>query len=83
MRSVSRIEQIEACLSIPSSVAPLPTILDQSKFALKYEGVKLLVLSQALPLIDENELNNAFEASPTSQYLRKLCFCMKRLLRDN
>lgn len=74
VRSVSRLERIGACLAVPESVAPDNTVLSHVLFALKHEGVNLSLLAQVLPLIDEETLRKAHALSPTSQYLRKVCF---------
>ena len=75
VRSVTRVEQIGNCLAIPASVAPtISCPLAHVLFALKYEGVNLTILAQALPLIGEPQLCQAYADSPTSQYLRKACY---------
>lgn len=74
IRSVSRLERIGNCLAVPESVAPQPELLQQVLFAIKHEGINLAVLSQALPLIPEPTMRAAHTRSPTSQYIRKVCF---------
>lgn len=75
VRPVTRVEKIGDCLAIPPSVAPTTACpLSHVLFALKYEGVNLCILAQALPLIDEPTLRQAVAESPTSQYLRKACY---------
>jgi len=75
VRPVTRVEQIGNCLAVPASVAPTTNCpLAHVLFALKYEGVNLTILAQALPLIDESQLRQAYADSPTSQYLRKACY---------
>jgi len=75
VRPVTRVEKIGDCLAIPPSVAPTTSCpLSHVLFALKYEGINLCILAQALPLIDEPTLRQAVAESPTSQYLRKACY---------
>lgn len=88
VRPVSRVEQISSCLAVPESVAPAPELLPQVLFAIRYEGINLAILAQVLPLICEQTLRNAYAASPTSQYLRKVCylwehFTKKKIQREN
>lgn len=76
IRSVTRIKVIDNCLAVPSAVAPAndASALDHILFALKHEGVNLMILAQILPAVPELELRAAYDASPTSQYLRKACY---------
>ncbi|MEX0902813.1 MAG: hypothetical protein WDZ76_08840 [Pseudohongiellaceae bacterium] len=73
---MTRIEVIGNCLAVPSAVAPAndASALDHILFALKHEGVDLMILAQILPTVPESELIAAYEAGPTSQYLRKACY---------
>lgn len=75
VRSVTRIEIIGSCIAVPASVAPRgDNLLEHLLFALKHEGINLTVLAQALPLLPASTLFSAFQASHTSQYLRKACY---------
>lgn len=75
IRTVSRKERIEQTLAVPASMAPVAAdLLGHCLFALKHEGVDLCILAQALPLIPEPDIRAAYNASPTSQYLRKACY---------
>lgn len=73
IRTVTRKEQIGQTLAIPASMAPAADdLLGHVLFALKHEGTELAILAQALPLIAEPTLRAAIDASPSSQYLRKV-----------
>jgi len=73
VRSVTRIETIGSFTAVPASVAPAgDSLLDHVLFALKHEGINLSILAQILPQITEEELRAAVDASPTSQFLRKV-----------
>lgn len=75
VRSVTRIEVIGHCTAVPVSVAPAGDgLLGHVLFALKHEGINLAIMAQVLPLISETELRTAYDAIPTSQYLRKACY---------
>lgn len=75
IRSVTRIETIGNHTAVPASVAPAgDSLLEHVLFALKHEGINMGILAQVLPLIPEAELRIAYDASPTSQYLRKACY---------
>lgn len=75
VRSVSRLETIGDCLAVPATVAPSDnSVLAHVLFALKHEGINLAILAQALPLVAEPELRDAYDAAPGSQFLRKACF---------
>jgi hypothetical protein len=54
----------------PASDAPLDHLL----FALKHEGLQLQAAVLALKKIDRNDLGQAFAKSPSSAYLRQICF---------
>lgn len=75
VRAVTRKERIEQILAVPTAMAPAADdLLGHVLFALKHEGVDLCILAQALPLIPERDIRAAYNASPTSQYLRKACY---------
>ncbi|MCM2330948.1 Fic/DOC family protein [Geopseudomonas sagittaria] len=74
-RTVTRKEVIGQTLAIPASMAPAADdLLGHVLFALKHEGIDLAILAQVLPLIPEPVIRAAIDASPTSQYLRKVCY---------
>ncbi|MDX5334538.1 MAG: Fic family protein [Marinobacter sp.] len=75
VRAVTRKECIGQTLAVPASMAPdAGDLLGHCLFALKHEGIDLCILAQALPLIPEPKIRAAYNASPTSQYLRKACY---------
>lgn len=75
VRSVTRKEVIGNCIAVPATMAPATNnLLEHVLFALKHEGINLVILAQVLPLIPEFELQAAYDASPTSQFLRKACY---------
>lgn len=75
VRAVTRKELIGSAVAIPANMAPAKDdLLGHILFALKHEGTELAILAQVLPLIAEPELRQAYDAAPTSQYLRKACF---------
>lgn len=50
---------------------PENSIYKQLVFALKYEGINLLVLKKLFELLPENEAAALFQIEPNSQYSRK------------
>ncbi len=75
VQPVTRIERINGALAVPQTVAPeAGDFLAHIIFALKYEGVNLSILAQALPRIEGRLLVEAITQSPSSGYLRKVCF---------
>ncbi len=75
VRSVSRKELVGVCIAVPASMAPASdNLLEHILFALKHEGINLTILAQALPLLPELAMRTAYDASPTSQFLRKACY---------
>lgn len=54
--------------------------VDHLVFALKYDGVDLLVLRSVFEALGADELTRAIERSPTSAYLRRLWFFYEWLL---
>ncbi len=75
VQPVTRIERINGALAVPQTVAPeAGDFLAHIIFALKHEGVNLSILAQALPRIEGRLLVEAITQSPSSGYLRKVCF---------
>lgn len=75
VQPVTRIERINGALAVPQAVAPdAGDFLAHIIFALKHEGVNLSILAQALPRIEGRLLVEAIAQSPSSGYLRKICF---------
>ncbi|WP_260680871.1 Fic family protein [Pseudomonas putida] len=75
VQPVIRIERLNDALAVPKAVAPeARDFLAHIIFALKHEGVNLAILAQALPRIEDRILVQAITQSPSSGYLRKVCF---------
>ncbi|MDR9753278.1 Fic family protein [Pseudomonas sp. SZMC_28357] len=75
VKPVTRVEKTGGALSVPPNLAPAEhDFLAHIMFALKHEGVNLSILAQALPAIDGQTLVTAIQESPSSAYLRKICF---------
>lgn len=75
VQPVTRIERINGALAVPQAVAPeAGDFLAHIIFALKHEGVNLSILAQAVPRIEGRLLVEAIDQSPSSGYLRKVCF---------
>jgi Fic/DOC family len=75
IRPVTRIELIGGALSVPLSVAPRDgDLLAHILFALKYEGVNLAVLAQALPHVPDADILAELRKAPSGIYIRKICF---------
>lgn len=62
------------CVVHPAPRWPGPSGIDHLVFALKNEGVNLLLLKQGLGAIGPARLAEAMARKPTSAYLRRLCF---------
>lgn len=67
----------------PRKFDPGPGTLEQLVFALKFDGVDLLVLKAVLPVLDERELVDALQKAPLSGPLRRLWFLYEWLLRTS
>ena len=75
IRPVSRVLDTPDELQVPKLVAPkTDSLLDHVLFALKYEGVDLQILAEALPKIPGGDLIARLRESPTSAYVRKACY---------
>lgn len=64
----------EGALLVPGRLAPMANCLQQSLFAIKHEGLQLGYLAAALRQVPEEEMREAFLATPNGTYVRKLCF---------
>lgn len=79
VRPVTRVEQRQDELAVPSHVAPAGSApLDHLLFALKHEGTNLQLIAAAVRHIDPGSLLAALSATPTGGYLRKLCCLWER-----
>jgi hypothetical protein len=75
VQPVTHIERINCALAVPPSVAPeAEDFLAHIIFALKYEGVNLSILPQALQRIEDRNLVDAITQSPSRGCLRKVCY---------
>ena len=68
----------EGVMLVPARIAPEQRVLDHVLFALKHEGVNLLVLACALPAVAAEELRQAIAAAPNGVYLRKAGYLWER-----
>ncbi|WP_211237104.1 Fic family protein [Sedimentitalea nanhaiensis] len=66
----------------PHPKRPRRSHYDHMVFALKYEGVNLLILKQVFQKIGAGELQSAINAQPTSGYARRLCFLFEWLTQQ-
>jgi len=83
VRAVKRVERIGDLIAIPAALKPADgDILGHILFALKYEGVNLQILAQALPLVAEPVIREAFNSSPNGKYLRIACFLWEHFNRE-
>ncbi|WP_028312311.1 Fic family protein [Derxia gummosa] len=65
----------DGCLAIPPRAAPTGAApLDHVLFAIRHEGIDLLLLSQALKRIPEADMLAAVAAAPNGQFVRKAGF---------
>lgn len=72
---VSRVLDAPDELQVPKLVAPKTDhLLDHLLFALKYEGINLQILAEALPKIPGEALIAKLRESPTGAYIRKACY---------
>lgn len=60
---------------------PEDTLYKQLVFAIKYEGINLLVLKKLFKILHKNEAKDLFQIEPFSQYSRKLWFLYEWLLK--
>jgi len=67
---------------LPNSAWPGDTIVDHLVFALKYEGVNLLVLKKIFERIEPDALHNYIVSTPSGQYARRLWFLYEFLLQQ-
>ena len=73
--SVTKVTTMTDSLAVPLNVAPTSNApLEHLLFALKHEGLQLQAAILALKKIDRNEVGQAFAKSPSSAYLRQICF---------
>jgi Fic family protein len=61
---------------------PDDTLYKQLVFALKYEGVNLLIFKKLFEVLSADEVKELVQIGPTSQYSRKIWFLYEWLLPD-
>lgn len=61
---------------------PDDTLYKQLVFALKYEGINLLILKKLFEVFNADEIKELVQIEPTSQYSRKIWFLYEWLLPD-
>jgi hypothetical protein len=72
---VTKVTTMADTLAVPASVAPTnESPLEHLQFALKHEGMQLQAAILALKHIQQRDVGIAFNASPSSAYLRQICF---------
>lgn len=73
--SVTKVTAMTDTLTIPSSVAPTSDApMEHLHFALKHEGLQLQAAILALKKMEGKDVGQAFKNSPSSAYLRQICF---------
>jgi len=75
IRPVSRILDTQDELQVPKGVAPKSDHpIDHLIFALRYEGINLQLLAEAMPRISGGELVARLRESPSGLFVRKACY---------
>ena len=73
--SVTKVTPMSDALAVPATVAPISDApLEHLHFALKHEGLQLQAAILALKKMDGKDIAQAFENSPSSAYLRQICY---------
>lgn len=66
----------------PPSYQPEESLFKQLVFALKYEGVNLLVFKELFKKLDKKEIETIIHIEPSGQYCRKIWFLYEWLMND-
>ena len=66
----------------PASYAPEESLYKQLIFALKYEGIDLLVLKKLFEEIGQETIKSILKIEPTGQYSRKIWFLYEWLMQE-
>ncbi|MGI4858788.1 MAG: Fic family protein [Janthinobacterium lividum] len=75
LRPVSRMLDTPDELQIPRAVAPKSDdAIDHLLFALRYEGIELPILAEAMRTISAADLIDRLRKSPSSIFVRKACY---------
>ena len=80
--TVNKELQTEDCVVHPVGRRPADEVYDHLRFAIRYDGVNLLVLSQVFASMGPSVLQAAIDAQPTSGYARRLCYLYEWLTED-
>lgn len=73
--AVTKVTAMPDALAVPTSVAPQSDApLEHLHFALKHEGLQLQAAILALKKIDGKDVGQGFQSSPSSAYMRQICF---------
>ncbi len=73
--SVTKVTPMQDALAVPATVAPVNDApLEHLHFALKHEGLQLQATVLALKKMRGNDVAQAFENSPSSAYMRQICY---------
>lgn len=73
--SVTKVTTLAGVLAVPASVAPSSDApLEHLLFALKHEGLQLQAAVLALKHMDGEAVGQAFQRSPSSAYVRQVCY---------
>lgn len=80
VQPVTRIKRIGDTLAVPAAIAPAAgDVLAHLLFALKHEGVNLVILAQTLPQVQAAALEAELQKAPNGIYIRKACFLREAL----
>lgn len=75
VQPVTRLKLIGSALAVPPGMMPTrDDLLGHVLFALKHEGINLAVLAQALPKVNAETLERAYQEAPNGIYIRKACY---------
>lgn len=73
--NVVRVTNTDKEILIPKSVVPKEdTVISHILFAIKYQGIDLALLAQALRKISEKEILEVLVQAPSGMYIRKVCY---------
>jgi hypothetical protein len=75
VKPVTKVTEIQGVLAVPSVVAPQSDDpIEHLLFALKHEGINLQASVLALKHINERDIGQAFQKSPSSGYIRQIAY---------
>jgi len=73
--SVTKVTQMADVIAVPATVAPMSDApLEHLHFAIKHEGLQLQAAILALKKMSDQDVAQAFENSPSSAYMRQICY---------